>query len=204
MIFFVVEAIAPFDSEELRRSLSSVVGVGSVELLLPIREGLLIDTISFPIYVGRSRAALVRDTAFKGVRKELVKRIGPEATDAILYNVGFEMGVGDGEAHKRIAEAVGVTDPEEVIKLISIPLFKALGYGGAEVELSEHGGTVRLYRDIECESTRDIDGGSCSLIRGMLAGALTSILGREAHLREARCSSGCDFREFKIEFAEQR
>lgn len=207
IIFIVIDTTSQdrkFDPEELRRSLSRVAGVGSVDLILPIREGLLIDTIGFPIYVGRSRAILMRDALFRGVRRELIRRIGPEATDALLYNIGFEMGLEAGEDQKRVADSVGVTDSEDVIRLISIPLFKALGYGEVEVEFSEHGGAVRLYRDIECESTRDIDGGRCSLIRGMLAGALTSILGREAHLREVECESSSGICKFRIEFIEQR
>ncbi len=193
-IFFILDASeSVLDFEELMNVLNGIEGVGNVDLILPVREGLLIDTVNFPAYVGDSRVAIMRDVLLKSAKDELVRRIGPEATDALLYNMGFEMGLGAGEDHKRIARSVGIEDPRDVLELVTVPLFKTLGYGEAELRLSEEGGEIRLYRNIECEVNGIVGRASCSLIRGMWAGVLTSVLGKEVAVEEVKCTAAGDY-----------
>ncbi len=192
-IFFIVDASnSALNFEELVETLNRIEGVGNVDLILPVREGLLIDTLNFPAYVGNSRVAIMRDVLLRSAKDELERRIGPEATDALLYNIGFEMGLGAGEDHRKMARSVGIEDPREVLELVTVPLFKTLGYGEAELDLREDGGTIRLYRNIECEVAGMVGRASCSLIRGMWAGVLTSILGREVTVEEVRCTAAGD------------
>ncbi len=192
-IFLILDATnTTLEFEELREALNGIEGVGNVDLILPTREGLLIDTLNFPAYVGNSRVAIMRDVLLRSAKDELMKRIGPEATDALLYNIGFEMGLGAGEDHKRIARSVGIEDPEDVLELVTVPLFKTLGYGEADLSLEGDGGGIKLYRNIECEAAGMAGRASCSLIRGMWAGVLTSILGREVTVEEVKCTAAGD------------
>jgi len=199
-IFFIIDVTeSTLDFGELTEALNEIEGVGNVDLILPVKEGLLIDTSNFPAYVGDSRVAIMRDVLLRSAKKELVKRIGHEATDALLYNIGFEMGLGAGEDHKKIARSVGIEDPKDVLELVTVPLFKTLGYGEAELRLSEEGGEIRLYRNIECEAAGIVGRTSCSLLRGMWAGVLTSVLGKEVEVEEVRCTAAGDgYCELKV------
>ncbi len=199
-IFLILDATeSALDFEELVEELNEIEGVGNVDLILPVREGLLIDTLNFPAYVGDRRVAIMRDVLLRSAKDELTKRIGPEAADALLYNIGFEMGLGAGEDHKKIARSVGIEDPKDVLELVTVPLFKTLGYGEAELRLSRQGGEIRLYRNIECEVAGVAGRASCSLIRGMWAGVLTSVLGREVSVEEVRCmAAGDGYCELKV------
>ncbi len=193
MIFLILDATkSTMDFEELRETLNGIDGIGNVDLILPTREGLLIDTLNFPAYVESNRVAIMRDVLLRSAKEELIRRIGPEATDALLYNIGFEMGEGAGEDHMRMARSVGIEDPEDVLKLVTVPLFKTLGYGEADLSLGEDGGSIKLYRNIECEAAGTVGRASCSLIRGMWAGVLTSILGREVTVEEVKCTAAGD------------
>ncbi len=193
MIFLILDATkSALEFEELKDALNEIEGVGNVDLILPEREGLLIDTLNFPAYVGNNRVAIMRDVLLRSAKNELMRRIGPEATDALLYNIGFEMGEGAGEDHKRLARSVGIENPEDVLKLVTVPLFKTLGYGEADLSLGEDGGSIRLYRNIECEAAGMTGRASCSLIRGMWAGVLTSILGKEVVVEEEKCTAAGD------------
>ena len=194
------------DPEELKKSIEKVEGVGKVFTLRPMKEGLIIDTHSFPAYVGSNRVVIVRDILLKSAKKELAKRIGDEATNILLYNIGYEMGLGAGDSHLELARALGITDPIEVVRLISIPLFKALGYGYAEIEAVQEGNTLwrmRIYRDIECEIVGSSNKPACSLISGMWAGVITRILGKDVVAKETKCRAmGDEYCEIEVELRE--
>ncbi len=201
-IFSILDVTnAKSDPYKLRDLLKEVKGVSQVFAIEPLKKGFVVDTIGFPVYVGSSRVLLMRDTIIKALEENLSKRIGKTAAEALIYHIGYEMGQGAAESHLKIAEALGIDDPLEIIGTISAPLFKAFGYGNVvfkEKERDLRCLMAKVYRGIESS-----DKSSSPLIRGMWAGEISRILGKEVVAREIECKEG-ECIEFQLKLREHR
>ena len=203
-IFSILDVTnAKSDPYKLRDLLKEVKGVSQVFAIEPLKKGFVVDTIGFPVYVGGSRVLLMRDAVIKALEENLSKRIGKAAAEALVYRIGYEMGQGAAESHLKIAEALGIDDPLEIIGTISAPLFKAFGYGNVVFEGEGKEKDLRclmakVYRGIESS-----DKSSSPLIRGMWAGEISRILGKEVVAREIECKEG-ECIEFQLKLREHR
>ncbi len=186
------------DVEDLVDRISRVRGVREVRTFEPATRGLITDTTSFPPTVFGERIVMLRKSALKELIRGLIEAIGPGAASGILYQVGVRMGRGLSKKHISLSSELGVEDRFDVVRKIALPLFQSLGYGLAEVERRGEDIIVRKYECIECTSLREIleenpdlvkGRGSigCSMVRGIIEGAVSEIMGREYGSREEKC-----------------
>jgi len=185
--------------EELKGHLGSIEGIGSVEYEESHIEGLLIPYRLFPFLRGTVRLVALNTRAITSLSEELSKILGSSASGAILFRIGYEMGKGFAEGHLKIAERVGIKDPFEILRHISVPLYASSGYGIASLE--EAGGvfSLRIRENFEAVD-RESKEPSCYMTKGMWKGGLESIFNRPISIEEVKCKAkGDEYCEFKIE-----
>ena len=186
------------DIDDLVGMISGLKEVKEVKIFEPATRGLIADTTSFPPTVFGERIVMLRKSALKELIRGLVEAIGPEATSSILYQVGVRMGRGLSKKHISLSSELGVDDPFDVVRRIGLPLFQSLGYGLGEVEKRGENIIVRKYECIECTSLREIleenpylmksgEVFECSMVRGIIEGAVSEIMGIEYESREEKC-----------------
>ncbi len=186
------------DSQELVERISGVKSIGEVRIFEPVTRGLIADTTSFPPTVFGERIVMLRKSAMKELIRGLIEAIGPRAASGILYQVGVRMGRGLSRKHVSLSEELEIDDPFEVVKKVALPLFQSLGYGIAEVERRGEDIVVRKYECIECTSLKEIleenpnlvessEDVGCSMVRGIIEGAVSEIMGVEYESHEERC-----------------
>ncbi len=186
------------DVKELTGKISRVEGIGEVRVFEPVTRGLITDTTSFPPTVFGERIVMLRKSAVKELIRGLIGTIGPHAASGILYQVGVRMGRGLSRKHISLSAELDVKDPFEVVERVALPLFQSLGYGMAEVERRGDEIIVRKYECIECSSLKEIleenpdlvksgEEVGCSMVRGIIEGAVSEIMGIEYESREEKC-----------------
>ncbi len=186
------------DARELVERISGVRGIGEVRVFEPVTRGLIADTTSFPPTVFGERIVMLRKSALKELIRGLIETIGPRAASGILYQVGVRMGRGLSRKHVSLSEELGIGDPFGVVEKVALPLFQSLGYGIAEVERKGEDIVVRKYECIECTSLKEIleenpnlvkssEDVGCSMVRGIIEGAVSEIMGIEYESREEKC-----------------
>ncbi len=187
---------------DLASEISNITGLGRVTIIEPIKEGFLVDTLSFPVYTGSYRMVFFRDVLLRGLIEGLKERIGVQAAEALLYHIGSEMGKAAAQDHIKMGKALGLKSPSEIVKYITIPTYAAIGF--ARAELSEFDEDVprykiRLYNSIECEISKSEGRPSSHLVRGMMAGALSGIHKTELLAEEKKCiATGDPYCELEI------
>ena len=186
------------DVQELINRISEVRGIGEVVVFEPVTRGLIADTTSFPPTVFGERIVMLRKSAVKELIRGLIGTIGPRAASGILYQVGVRMGRGLSRKHVSLSKELGIEDPFEVVEKVALPLFQSLGYGIAEVEKRGEKIVVKKYECIECTSLREVleehpdlvkDDGeiACSMVRGIIEGAVSEIMGIPYESHEEKC-----------------
>ncbi len=191
-IIFIDFSDSPVEPHEaIKRAIEELPEVTNYHCIEPQATGLLIDTASFPITVAGERIILLRSSGLKTLINGLKRQIGAAAAEALLYNIGLEIGRGLGEAHKRLAAKLGIADPVQIFRKISIPLFTALGYGVIhikELQLKTRPRIIlHIYNCIECEVAEASSQPACHLVRGMVEGGAVVILGLELTSKENKC-----------------
>ncbi len=188
------------DLEELTSAFKGIKGIGHIEVIEPVTKGFIFDKTSFPLTVMGERVVFLRKSAFKELISGLVESMGHQATSGLLYQIGVRMGRGLAKKHKEIAKDLGIEDPIEVLKKISGSLFQSLGFGKAEV-IDREGDSIRVrkYNCIECEAIAEIieEGhgtikkGSlrCGLIRGIMDGVVSEVMGKGYASTEEKCTA---------------
>jgi len=180
---------------DLAKDIGVVTGLGEVTIIEPVREGFLVDTVSFPVYTGPYRMVFFRDVLLRGLIEGLKERIGIQVAEALLYHIGSEMGRTAAQDHIRMGKALGLKSPAEIVRYITIPTFTAIGFARTELsELKEDVPyyNIRLYNSIECEIGKPKGRPSSHLVRGMMAGALSEIHKTELTAEEKKCIAAGD------------
>ena len=168
----------------------------------PEIESLALDSFSFPLTIGDSRVIILREEGIRGIINGLRERLG-SAAETIQYYVGFEAGLEFGRSHKKLGEALGIKSPSDIFSKISAPLFVSVGFGVMKVlKISENPpyAYLRVHRCFECECCpKRSDEPYSHLVRGMIAGAFTSVSGMEMFAKEIKCiAKGDPYCEFEI------
>jgi len=199
LIMIIVERPDDVNIEELKKHLESIEGIGSVEYEESRIKGLLIPYHLFPLMREDVRIIAFNVRAIKHLSEELSRILGSSASGAILFRIGYEMGKGFAEGHLKIAERVGIKDPFEILRHISVPLYASSGYGIASLE--EAGGvfSLRIRENFEAVDRKSKEP-SCYMTKGMWKGGLESIFNRPISIEEVKCKAkGDEYCEFKIE-----
>jgi len=158
--------------------------VENVEIHVSSVEGFASLPNIYPQILGE-RALILRESAVKSIIESILENL-KVTPQIVLYLMGRRLGEEYYETHRRIFHV----DLEDMMK-IAENLFTATGYGRIEVvkrnlnpiEIEYH-----IYDCIECkinlESNRRI---KSSLIRGLIEGYYTKLLGREVECIEEEC-----------------
>lgn len=197
-VFVVSEGRESDVLEDLRRSLESLEGVGRVVLETSGVRGLLISHSFFPLTRAGRRVVLMIDRMLESLVEELVRMIGEDPANAVIFRVGYEFGRGAGKLHLTIGEEVGLKDPLDVIKHISAPLFVSSGYGIMHVEeLPQRVLRIVVKENVEASLRGSSRRPACFLIKGICKGALEEIFGKHVSIDEVKCkAAGHEFCEF--------
>ncbi len=200
-----VTAVLDFTDKEVdpTRLIDEIRGIDVVECVdtfEPAVDGLIADTTSFPLTVFGERVFMLRKSVFKEMILGLIEGIGPQLTAQLLYQMGVSMGRRGARKHLEIAEKLGVRDPMEILRKISVLIFQSLGYALVE-EIEEIGDSflVKISDCIELIALKEVFNESpvalmkeyypkCNMVRGMIEGAISEIMGRDYKSREENCT----------------
>ncbi|MEM3882434.1 MAG: V4R domain-containing protein [Candidatus Methanomethyliaceae archaeon] len=170
-----------------------------LEIINPITEGFIVDTVSAPIVAGKSRVIMLRDLGYRQLLTEIRKLFGTGG-EALLYHVGFNMGLGFAKLHKDLADKVGIKDPAKIYQQISCMMFQWAGFGRKEaLEISSKHAIIHVYDSFECENGRPSIRPYSQLVRGLVAGTLAELFNRSFNVTEDLCiAKGDPFCRFRV------
>jgi len=179
--------------EELRNN-SNALSVKNIE---PVVEGIIVDTIHFPLTIGDRRAIVLRKPIFEALIKGFREKFG-SAGEAFLYYIGYEIGK---EALKSHYQMSVNKNSEELVRL-SEALFKAVGWGRLrilEYSSSDCFAIAIVEKSFECELAGKTNKPYSQFIRGALAGWFSEMTGKKCSAEETKCiAKGDPYCEFHI------
>jgi predicted hydrocarbon binding protein len=186
IIFLDTTGKSPKEVEEIAETLTKEVKfIKDVHIQMPEVKGFATDKTVTPTFFGE-KAIVLRKSAFKSIIEGVFKslKIAPQL---VLYVVGKEMGEQYFERHVKI---MGDVDKRS-LAIIAERLFQAVGFGiPVNVKMDLEGGEIEyiIYDCLECginlESGRRV---KSSLIRGIIEGYYSKLLGREVECKEEEC-----------------
>jgi hypothetical protein len=118
--------------EELVKEGEKIAAVKSFKVIYPPVEGFVADNFSSRLLMNGERAIIMRLHGYKGLVSNIRKHFGT-AGEAFLYYIGFDSGLEYVKSHMEMAAKLGLADPVQILKLISVNLFNCVGYGRMEV-----------------------------------------------------------------------
>ena len=186
IIFLDITGKNPKEVEEIAETLTKEIKfIKNVHIQMPEVKGFATDKTVTPTFFGE-KAIVLRESAFKSIIEGVFKSLG-SASQLVLYVIGREMGEQYFERHVKI---MGDVDKRS-LAIIAEQLFQAVGFGIPEnVKMDLEGGEVEyiIYDCLECginlEAGRRV---KSSLIRGILEGYYSKLLGREVECKEEEC-----------------
>ena len=183
-VFFLDTTDKKVNPRAILEDLKAAPEFKSVQLIKPVKEGLIFDTYSFPSLYAGEKAIIFRKPEYVSY-KELRQKYGP-AFNAILYHVGFRFGYRSYTAH---AEKYG-KDPDTIF-MITSENAKQLGYGIFEViKYTSREAIVRVYENFECYLFKKANKLQSHFVRGMIAGflaAMWNLIMEDMHAEETAC-----------------
>lgn len=186
---------------DLVRRLEQAGSVRKIKIIRPKIDGFIADYISFPLKIRGNRAIIIRDIGYKGLIAGIRDKFGTGA-EAFLYYLGFEAGKEYGRDHKKIAGEIGLKDPAKIHDIISAAIFNSVGYGLMETikfNSERPYALIRVYHSFECELGLKSNKPYSHLIRGMIAGVISELLGKEMLVQEIKCiAKGDSYCEFEV------
>ncbi|MEM4658127.1 MAG: V4R domain-containing protein [Candidatus Methanosuratincola sp.] len=185
--------------EEIADELKSTGYFISLEVIRPVVDGLVADTVSHPLVAGKNRIVILRDLGYRGLLTEIRKLFGTGG-EALLYHVGFTTGTKFGNLHRETAQSVYLKDPVEIFKNVSAVMFQWAGFGILEVEeLNADGGVIVVKDSFECELGKNSATVYSQFVRGIIAGILAELFGYGFNVVEEECiAKGDQVCRFKL------
>jgi predicted hydrocarbon binding protein len=197
--FFADLTESDCDSDQVQADLSSVQGVTRV-LKADSPNGVLVDSLHFPLMWGKNRALLFRAQTVSSMLNRVIEMFGKDSPVAkvMLHQLGEAAGKAMYTATK--AE-VGDSVRNELVNLINI--YSAAGWGVfrvSEVNVEACTATVVALDNFECTQYQGTGSGPFSqFVRGHLAGLFSGIFGCRVNAVETAClAHGESYCEFSI------
>ena len=192
---------ADVSPEDIAKEAKKSKSITEIKIIYPPLEGFIADTLSNPLLLNGDRTIVMRLQGYKGIIADIRKHFGT-AGEAFLYYVGFDSGVEYAKSHLEMATKLGLTEPTKIFKLISATLFTCVGYGKMKVlrlTTKPPKAFIRIYNSFECELGIGTGKPFSHLVRGMIAGTLTTLLNTKMKATETKCIARRDpYCEFKI------
>jgi len=180
---FVDISASKIKAEDLKNLLKSIDGVLEVNVSEQTFDGLIIDTLHFPLQVSGERSFTFRVETFGGILERLYDRFGTGAA-VILY----EMGVAAGESKAKSVLKKYRLDRLKTLKLIMAER-AAKGWCIADVvEFDSKRVTLVVKELFECMSFKGKQESVAShFFRGYLTGLLRQIFNKDVSVTEVEC-----------------
>jgi len=186
---------------DIKDKFSSINGIGRILYQISEREGLLIDTLNFPLMRYDDRIFTLTKESWKTLTSDLIAILGSEAYHAIIYRIGYEMGKGFAENYVDIARRTGIEEPMDVIRYVMSGMLAASGWGRSSLELGEDTLRVKIEENLEAEASPKSSEPSCYFTKGVITGALTRILRSPVEVKETKCrAAGDEYCEFIMRY----
>ncbi|MEM1557218.1 MAG: V4R domain-containing protein [Thermoproteota archaeon] len=170
-------------AEDIKNLLRGIDGVLEINVSEQTFDGLVIDTLHFPLRVSGERSFTFRVETFGGILKRLYDKFGTGAA-VILY----EMGVAAGESKAKSIIKKYRLDKLKTLKLIMAER-AAKGWCLAEVtEFSSKKITLMVKELFECMPFQGKQENAVSqFFRGYLTGLLRQIFNKDVSVTEVEC-----------------
>lgn len=159
------------------------------------RNGLLVDSLNFPLSWNSGDRAIMLRTHFFRVMEEGARRLLATGADVLLYEMGYDHGK---PTWDDLLSNYRVREKEDLQEIIS--LYSAAGWGITEVaslNLASKKAVVRVRNNFECEAGTGKAQLGSNFVRGHLAGLFSSLFGARAKVAETKCVSqgdpACEF-----------
>jgi len=186
IIFLDITGKNPKEVEEIAETLTKEVKfIKNVHIQMPEVKGFAADKRFIPTFFGE-RALVLRKAALKSMINGIFKSL-EVASQLVLYVIGREIGEQFFETH---IECMGNIDRRSLI-ITAEQEFQQMGFGiPVNVKMDLERGEIEyiIYDCLECginlEAGRRV---KSSLIRGILEGYYSKLLGREVECKEEEC-----------------
>jgi len=194
---FVVPVNTSISSEDLKRLMLSCPDVVGCQIK-ESREGLLVDSVTFPIKISSGqRAMIIRNDVWNSMLKRTREKFG-SGGDVIIYEQGNMAGRMSG---KELLQALGKDFLTQQLDQV-ISMYQALGWGKAKVINFVHSPmalTIRMWDSAECMGQKS-DKPTGHFIRGHIVGHVEEMFGIECKCQETSClARGNPYCEFVLE-----
>jgi len=180
---FIDLSASKIKAEDIGNLLKDINGVLEVKVSDQTFDGLIIDTLHFPLRVSGERSFTFRVETFGGILKRLYDKFGTGAA-VILY----EMGMAAGESKAKSIMKKYHTDKLKILKLV---LAERAAKGWCIAEVEEFGSKRIVFKVRELFECLPFQGKQENAVsqffRGYLTGLLRQILNKDVSVTEAEC-----------------
>ncbi|MBC7112768.1 MAG: hypothetical protein H5T34_01885 [Candidatus Methanomethyliales bacterium] len=178
---------ADISHDDLIAELKSTEYLIKLEVIMPLVDGFIADTLSHPLKAGKNRIVIFRELGYRGLLTEIRKLFGVGG-EALLYHTGFTTGIEFAKLHKETAELINLKEPMEIFKKVSAIMFQWAGFGKMHVKrLSQDHGEIEVEDSFECELGKGRVTAYSQFVRGMIAGILAELFGKGFTVMEEEC-----------------
>ncbi len=171
--------------ETIVEELSKNVNVRSIRIIRPVIEGVMVDTLHFPLIINEERAIIFRKPIFEALINGLRERFG-SIGEAFLYYIGYEIGRKAFKNHYQMSIS---KTPGELVRINEV-LFKAVGWGKLKIldyDSSKCFAIAVVEKSFECELAGRTNKPYSQFIRGALAGWFSELTGKSCGAEETKC-----------------
>ena len=193
--FFLESTNKRMDHKWLKDFLQTVVYVSDVEVKEAV-EGILTDTLNFPLtWNNGDRAVLMRTEGLRTML-EAIKSSDSSTGEAAIYSQGFSYGKA---AWENLMSNVRPSTKEGLQEILGV--YSAVGWGKPELidlDAGKRRAKLRMIDNFECEGAAT--GSSASnFVRGHISGAFSTYFGGYVRVVEKKCKSkGDSYCEFEV------
>jgi len=184
-------------SDDLKRLLFSCPDVVGCQIK-ESREGLLVDSVTFPIKISSGqRAMIIRNDVWNSMLKKTREKFG-SGGDVIIYEQGNMAGRITGK------ELLGALGKEFLTQQLDqvVAMYQALGWGKAKIVTFVHSPlelVMRMWESAECMGQKS-EKPTGHFIRGHVVGVVEEMFGFECKCAEISClAKGNQYCEFVLE-----
>ena len=175
--------------EKIAEEIRKIESIKEVTLIEQQAEGFIADTTSPIITASGMRVIILREILWSILVNKIREKFG-SGGEALLYYIGLDMGVKAAETHKKMAEVLGLREPDEITRILGASIFTSTGWGSMQIEeftLNPHHAVVTVCNNFECEIAPASKQPYGQLTRGLIAGYLSHLLGLEMEVNETEC-----------------
>jgi len=181
--------------KEILQQIREVEDVIEVTIIEPIMPGFVIDYVHFPILLAGKRCLIIRQELMREIMNGVREEWG-SAGNVFLYHMGKRAGALLWKTHSHFTERT-----EETIRILEA-IMKSTGLGEFKFEMNANGSLFKVIvkYSFECENQKqETENGQSQFIRGLIAGIIGELLGKNVEVKETKCiARGDPYCEFIV------